>query len=258
MPEMIRDLEAQGADVDVLYPDETCVDVADIPIIHDLYVLKSSTAVGVNYAGLIHAAGGATLNPYPVLQKMKDKVIASHVLAAARIASPRTWIASRVESLGEALASGPIVVKPIWGSQGRGVTIVESEADLAAIEPGEGLLFAQSYHKPDGRDHKIYAIGSNAFGVRRVWPAKTYEDKLGEPFEVDGDMLDITRRCARAFGTDLFGLDIVYSDGKPFVVDINTFPGFKGVPHAAALLAEYIFEAAARAMRGEAVVSLSY
>jgi hypothetical protein len=38
----------------------------------------------------------------------------------------------------------------------------------------------------------------------------------------------------------LYGVDLITSDGKPYVVDINTFPGFKGVPNASELLADYV------------------
>jgi glutathione synthase/RimK-type ligase-like ATP-grasp enzyme len=41
----------------------------------------------------------------------------------------------------------------------------------------------------------------------------------------------------------LYGVDLITSGGKPYVVDINTFPGFKGVPNAAELLAAFIEEA---------------
>jgi ribosomal protein S6--L-glutamate ligase len=53
-------------------------------------------------------------------------------------------------------------------------------------------------------------------------------------------MREIALRCGRVFGVGLYGVDLITSDGKPYVVDINTFPGFKGVARAAELLAEYI------------------
>lgn len=79
----------------------------------------------------------------------------------------------------------------------------------------------------------------------RIWPARTYEEKLGEPFTVTPKMNEIALRCGRAFGIDMFGLDLIVSEGKSYVVDINTFPGFKGVPEAEQHLARYI-EAKAR------------
>ena len=45
------------------------------------------------------------------------------------------------------------------------------------------------------------------------------------------------------------------SDDRPYVVDVNPFPGFKGVPEAALRLADYVYAAAALAVieAGQAV-----
>ena len=42
-------------------------------------------------------------------------------------------------------------------------------------------------------------------------------------------------------------------DGKPYVVDIHSFPGFKGVPDAALRLADYIYATARLAMAGRMI-----
>src|SRR5262249_2896742 len=139
---------------------------------------------------------------------------------------------------------GSIVVKPFWAaSQGRGVQIITTVEELSKVENVEGVIFAQRYYQPDGRDYKLYVIGDRVSGVRRVWPPLTLEDKLGEPFEVTDEMREIALGCGLAFGVELYGVDLITCDDRPFVVDINTFPGFKGVPNAASLLAEYIFNA---------------
>jgi len=85
---------------------------------------------------------------------------------------------------------------------------------------------------PDGRDRKIYGIGGRLFGVKRVWPLRTYSDKLGEPFELSSDLRRIALHCGRAFGVDLFGLDVVISGGRPYVVDVQSFGSHMGVPDA--------------------------
>ena len=90
-------------------------------------------------------------------------------------------------------------------------------------------------------------LGTQVFGVQRVWPARTYEEKLGEPFTVPPELRDIALRCGEVFGIDLYGLDIIESLGRPYVVDVSSFPGFKGVPDAALRLADYIFWAAEHA-----------
>jgi ribosomal protein S6--L-glutamate ligase len=239
-------LTARGATVEMIYPDAQCNDVAAIQNTHDLYLLKAGTETALGYAGLLHGLGARILNPYPTVVLMKDKILATQVLQRADVPLPETFFAASAEQLAPLLGDGPLVVKPFWGaSQGRGVQMIQSAEELETLTTTD-LFFAQRLHKPDGRDYKLYIIGDQVFGVRRVWPPKTLEDKLGEAFDVPEEMRQISFACGRAFGIDLFGLDIITSEGKPFVVDINTFPGFKGVPGAAELLAGYINGAATR------------
>jgi len=116
-------------------------------------------------------------------------------------------------------------------------------------------VFAQRYHASDGPDRKIYSIGSEIFGVLRAWPARTHREKLGQVFTPDPELVDITRRCGAALGIDLFGVTVVQSGGKSYVVDMTSIPGFKGVPDAPRRLAEYIYAATERALRGAPLVS---
>jgi ribosomal protein S6--L-glutamate ligase len=241
MQELDRALEARGVEVATIYPEDAALDVDAVRPEHDLYVLKSGATPAMSLAALLSETGARILNPYHTVLRMRDKVLATKALSEAGAPQPRTYLAWEPAQLSDALALGPLVVKPVRGSKGRGVTVVRTADDLAAVPADGDLLFAQEYCAPDGRDLKIYAIGGEYFGVRRVFPARTYEDKLGEPFEVSSELRGLAESAGRAFGVDLFGLDVVMSDGRPVVVDVNTFPGFKGVPDAGARLADYIY-----------------
>jgi len=100
---------------------------------------------------------------------------------------------------------------------------------------------------------KIYAIGERLFGVRKVFPAITEAEKYGEPFAPTAEQADIARRCGRAFGIDLYGVDLIESEGRTYVVDMSSIPGFKGVPDAPSHLASYFYAAAERAASGRPV-----
>ena len=245
-PEVVRLLRERGAVVDLIYPDESLTDLASVRVEHDLYVLKSGTDRTLSLAGALHAQGASIVNPYPVAAALRDKIVATRVLQTAGVPVPETWVASDPAELVPLLERGALVVKPYRGSQGRGVQVVRTAAELEAMPAQEAPLFAQRHHAPDGPDHKLYCIGGRVFGVRRIWPPRTYEDKLGEPFTVSPEMEEIALRCGRAFGVPLFGVDVVVSGGRPYVVDMQAFPGFKGVPDAAVLLAEQIFALANR------------
>jgi ribosomal protein S6--L-glutamate ligase len=250
-PEVVGLLEEWGAHVDLIHPDDELTDLATIRAEHDLYVLKAGTELALSFAGALHAIGATILNPYPIAAMCRDKIIATRTLERAGVPVPATYTTLHPAQLAVLLDDGPLVLKPYRGSEGRGVHVVWDADELDCVPGDHGPVFAQRYHEPDGRDRKIYVIGGQVFGVKRVWPVRSFEDKLGEPFTITPELRDIALRCGAAFGLELYGLDIIINDGRPYVVDISSFPGFKGVPDAALRLADYIFTAAQRVLAGE-------
>jgi ribosomal protein S6--L-glutamate ligase len=256
MPEVLQLLENWGCSVDVIYPEEQVSALSEVRVEHDLYVLKSGTDLALSMAGALHAVGARILNPYPVAAAMRDKIVAMRILQAAGLPVPETYITSDPQRLASLLDAGPLVLKPYRGSQGRGIHIVWDADELDDVPNDEGPVFAQRYHKPEGEDHKIYVIGEQMFGVKRIFPAKTYEEKIGVPFTITLELQEMARRCSRAFGVELFGFDVVMSKGQPYIVDIQSFPGFKGVPDAALRLADYIYSAGREALASEPSASI--
>jgi ribosomal protein S6--L-glutamate ligase len=251
MPEVVQLLGEWGATVDLIYPEEQFTELASLRFKHDLYVLKSGSEVALSLAGALHSVGATVLNSYSVAATMRDKITATRILQSASVPVPDTYVSSHPKHFAPLLDAGPLVLKPYRGSQGRGVHVVFDVDDLADSTGDGSPVFAQRYHKPQGEDRKIYCIGGQLFGVLRVWPPKSYEEKIGTPFTITPELRDIALRCGRAFGIDLFGLDVVISNGKPYVVDIQAFPGFKGVPDAALRLADYIYTQCQRVLNGE-------
>lgn len=190
----------------------------------------------------------AILNPYVVALRCRDKIIATRVLQRAGVPVPQTFVAAEVGRLAPLLSSGGFGIKPYRETGGHGVVVVRKPEDLAGVGYTEGPVFAQRYHEPDGRDRKMYFIGDDVFGVKRVWPPKTYGDKLGEPISVTPALRELVLRCGHAFEMDLFDVDEIVSGCRPYVVDISSFPGFKGVPDAPVRLAGLIHSTCIKAL----------
>jgi ribosomal protein S6--L-glutamate ligase len=252
MPVVMRTLAEWGAITDVIHPSGRAIDVSTVRVEHDLYVLKNTGGLAMSLAGALHAQGASIVNPYPVTVALQDRVIVGRILQAAGVPTPDTYVASRPDWLAPLLEAGPLVVKPYRGTGGSGVYVVGSVAELAAVPAGKDPLFAQRYYAPEGRDRKIYSIGGRLFGVKKVYPPRTEAEKHGEPFTPTPELAELARRCGQALGIDLYGIDIIESDGKAYVVDISSMPGFKGVPDAPLHLASYLYRAAQRAARAEA------
>jgi ribosomal protein S6--L-glutamate ligase len=254
MPDLVSLLAERGAKVEVIHPEERVVDLAAVRVEHDLYVLKEKSELALSLAGVLHAAGATIVNSYPISVMLRDKIVTSRLLQAGGVPTPETYVAAHPLELAPLLDAGPLVVKPYRGSRGVGVRVVRTPAELREVPADAGPVFAQRYLAHEGRDRKLYAIGAELFGVKRVWPATTHDEKVGEAFTVSGELADVMERCRRALGIDLFGADVVECGGRPYVVDASSFPGFKGVPDAPLRLATYIYAVAERAVRGEPIV----
>lgn len=242
--DVVRLLSERGVTVDLIHPGDRVFDLSGVKVDHDLYVLKSKTDLTLSLAGALHGVGATILNPYPTSMMMRDKIVTTRILQLAGVPVPVTYVTSHQETLAPLLDTGPLVIKPYRGSRGRGIRVVRDPGELMKVRSDRGIVFAQRYHEPKGPDLKIYSIGDELFGVKRPWPARTYQDKLGEPFSITPELRDIALKCGEAFGIRVYGIDVILTEGGPYVVDASSFPGFKGVPDAAIRLADYVYAAA--------------
>ncbi len=252
--EMVKILAERGVIIDPIYPENQTIDLSQIRVEHDLYILKSGSDLSMSYAGSLHAMGAPTLNPYQTVAIMRNKIIVTRILQAAGIPTPQSYIGNDLKSLIPLLDKGPLILKPYRGSRGLGISILWDASALIDLSI-DGPFLAQRYHKPDGPDYKIFNIGGQLFGVRRKWPIQKYEDKLGEPFELTQEMREIAFKTGEAFGIDLYGLDVIMSEGALYVVDVNKFGSYMGVPNASRLLADYIYSYGQRLLKGAPVYS---
>jgi ribosomal protein S6--L-glutamate ligase len=65
---------------------------------------------------------------------------------------------------------------------------------------------------------------------------------------------NIVLRCGRVLRLHLYGVDLVSTENGPQVVDVNYFPGHKGVPGAAKLVADYVYRYAVAGSRAKPVL----
>lgn len=123
--------------------------------------------------------------------------------------------------------------------------VLKSETPEALL--GEAIypdvVFAQRYLSHARRDLKVFGIGEKFFGVRKAFGADSFL-RAGEPARLSPEVEDLARGCGRAFGLELYGLDLAEEEDGPYVIDVNYFPGYRGVPDAGRHLAEYILRAA--------------
>src|SRR5438128_12237629 len=109
------------------------LDLGTVRVQNDLYILKSGTELALSVAGVLHALGAATLNPYPTVAMMRNKIIVTRVLQAAGVPTPETYVTTKRDDLVPLLESGPLIIKSYRGSRGEGIRIVREVRELADL-----------------------------------------------------------------------------------------------------------------------------
>jgi len=205
----------------------------------DLWLLKSYTPLSLSLAGVLHRSGARLLNPYPACLAARDKIAAAQVLAAADVPAPRSWVTGDLSLLAPLAREMPLVVKPYMGWRGGGVRVVRGEAELLALPPPQEPAVVQEFLPGPGVDLRVYVAGERVFATRKPFSATSFSVP-GEEVPVTDEVRRIALRCGEAFGLGLFGLDLIESPDGPRVVDVNYFPGYKGIADAPRAVADYI------------------
>ena len=205
----------------------------------DLWLLKSYTPLSLSLAGALHAAGARLLNPYPGCLAARNKITAAQVLHAAGVPAPRSWVTGDLSLLAPIARQMALVVKPYLGWRGEGVRIVRDEGELLTLPPSQEPVLVQEFIPGPGEDLRVYVAGDRVFATRKPFSATSFSVP-GQPVPVSDEVRRIALRCGEAFGLSLYGLDLIEAEDGPRVVDVNYFPGYKGVPGAAEAVADTI------------------
>ena len=239
MSKVFELLERRGLEIESLKAEEVIMQTDLVKPTHDLYLLKSDTELSLSIAGILHSQGAQILNPYQSCITVRDKIVASRLLSAAGIPTPNSWITGNLNLLSSLVKKRPLIIKPYRGFHGTGVHIVFTPKDLEKVIQQEATVFVQDYVESNSEDLKVYVIGEEVFATRKPFSSDSFT-KAGQLSPVSKEVRDIALRCGKVFGLGLYGLDIIESSCGPVVVDVNYFPGYKGIPTAASLLADYI------------------
>jgi ribosomal protein S6--L-glutamate ligase len=208
-------------------------------------VLRSLPPAILRRARALEEAGVRCCNPVAPSMAARDKASATLALAGAGLPVPATWVASSWLEVLQAPAAA-LVAKPVNGSRGAGVVFL-GEDRRATAPPFGGPYLVQHAVARQGADRKLYVVGDRAGGVLRPWPAPTLADKLGRPFRPGPELLEIAFAAGSVLDLEVYGVDLVIGPDGPVVVDVNAFPGFKGVPEAAGWIAGHLRSVAAQA-----------
>jgi ribosomal protein S6--L-glutamate ligase len=223
----------------------------------DVLVARGRSDELLRLLEVAEAAGVTVVDPARSIRAVRDKVEMDRRLRRLRLPLPSTCVATPKRLAALSCDAFPLVLKPRFGDNARGIRLVRDRADLdqAGLDRRgrtvDGELLAQSFVPSDGCDLKLYGVGREVVAVRRPAPVVLLPEQgpaslSVERVPVTPALRTLAHRCADVFGLGLYGVDCIETRTGAVVIEVNDFPNFTGVPDADLLIAAHIARAATR------------
>ena len=213
--------------------------------------------------GVLHALtklGVTVWNDARAIERCVDKSMTSFLLAEARVPTPPTWTTESAEAaralIEREAPRGPLVLKPLFGAQGKGLRLIRLPEDLPSPEEVAGVYYLQQFQSnatQDFTDYRLFVLRGRVIAamMRRAATWITNVKQGGEPLAVapDPKMERLAIAAAEAVGAEIAGVDVlVTAHGAPTVLEVNSMPAWSGLQKVSKL---NIAEAIASAMIDE-------
>jgi RimK family alpha-L-glutamate ligase len=193
----------------------------------------------------LEAAGTRVVNPPKAIECAVDKWLTTQKLIQAGIPVPETAVCEDSEAaiqLCEQLG-GDVVVKPLFGSEGRGIIRVDSE-DLAwrvfrSLERIGAVMYLQRFIPSVDGDYRILLLDGQVIGaMKRHAPPDDFRTNAAQAgtctaWTPNDREVELAVRAASAAGCVFSGIDLIYDrDGNAKVLEVNAVPGWKALQKA--------------------------
>lgn len=185
--------------------------------------------------------GVELINPPHSLEICIDKFLCLSRLEATGVPVPKTIVCQTCDQAMEAFAKlkENVVVKPLFGSEGRGILQVNQE-DMAwrvfhTLEKLGHVIYLQEYLSHPGWDVRVFLWRDQCIAAMKRhgvddWRTNMARGGRGEAISPSDQMLKLAITASQATGTLLAGVDLICTEkNRWYVLEVNAVPGWRGL-----------------------------
>jgi ribosomal protein S6--L-glutamate ligase len=206
----------------------------------------SITGYGLAVVNQFDLMGVPVLAAAIPIARSRDKLRALQLLSRFGIDIPRTVMCryrDEVPLALEQVGGLPCIVKLIQGTQGVGVMIATSEAELSGMldtlwHLGQEILLQELVAESRGRDVRAFVVGDRVVAaMRRTAPSGEFRSNIhrggsAEAVALDREYAEAAVKASRVLGLEVAGVDMLEARGGPKIMEVNSSPGFEGLEAA--------------------------
>jgi RimK family alpha-L-glutamate ligase len=195
----------------------------------------------MNALHVMQRRGTQVLNQPRTLEIAIDKWLTLDFANQSGISVPRTIACQTREQSMIAFESlgGDVVVKPIFGGEGRGLIRVNN-IDMAhrvfsTLEQIQAIIYIQEFVPHYGHDIRVLFVGVEHFCIARHAPTNDWRTNISRGghatlHSITDNQLQIARQARDLISGDIIGVDILPAkDGRDLLLEVNAVPGWQGV-----------------------------
>jgi ribosomal protein S6--L-glutamate ligase len=216
----------------------------------DLYLLKSHAPQALELAHALELDGRLVVNSWSSSLACQDRAQMSEQMQAAHLPWPATrTFATLAEAVHDPLLSTssawPLIIKSRFSKRDDLVDKLHSKEQMEALlaDWREEPIVLQEFIAGDGWDIKLWVIDQHVFAARRRTPLEPGASKEDFPIsaaELPAVWRDLALEIGHTFKMPLYGVDLLITEKGPLIIDVNAFPGFRGVPGASEALVDLV------------------
>jgi ribosomal protein S6--L-glutamate ligase len=209
----------------------------------------SITAYGLAVVSHLEMMGVPVCNAAPGISRSRDKLRCLQLLSRGGLLIPRTVMAhdrSNLDRLVEEVGGLPAIIKLIRGTQGVGVMIASSLAEVQTIldtfwDLGQEIVLQELIKESQGRDVRALVVGDRVVGAMRRQAKKgefrsnIHRGGAGTVIRLPESYEQAAVQAAQLIGLEVAGVDMLESSDGPKIMEINSSPGFEGLERATGL-----------------------
>ena len=187
----------------------------------------------------LEAEGVLIVNPPRAIEHAVDKYLATARLAAAGLPVPVTIVCENSDAALVAFEQlgGDVVVKPIFGAEGRGIVRV-SDPDIAlrafrTLERIQAVLYLQQFIHHPGYDLRVLVLDGRPLGAIRRYATTGFKTNVACQAEAETAILTdeevhLALRATETIGAHFAGVDLLAGpDSQRYVIEVNGVPGWR-------------------------------
>lgn len=205
--------------------------------------------------------GFPVINHPSAIEKCVDKYYALVLLEENGLPVPKTVVTestSKALRLMERLGS-EVVLKPLFGSRGHGITkLIDVDAArtiFMGLRLVRSVIYLQEFIPHGTRDIRVFVIGDRIIAAMyresNTWKTNVAQGARPRPLEPNEEIKELAMKAVNVLGCEIAGIDMMEGPEGLVINEVNSQPGWKGIQtvtkvNIAREIAKYLIQRARR------------